>query len=298
VKDKRTVLELERVLLSDAAEILAARTKSLLIHHTKDIDAAGDEVEQAVRRVLKRKLPTAYYVGHGHIVDSELTTSPQMDVVVADNLNAPVLFATENGTEYFPYESVYAVGEVKSGYYKNKGYIHAFSKTLSWFKSELKREKTERGYLGFNMSVGPNLVTSQTDEYRNPLFSFMLFVNSGDYDHDNISDLFRSTQVSELPNIICFLDKGVVVNAKITRLSNGTFNLGSIHTHPELDIGDTTDAHWVFIPFGNDENRIGISFGFLYFCLLLHVKRCALRTPDLLQYLNRFFTFENARILG
>ncbi len=55
--------ELEQVFRSDAADILAA----------------GDEVEMAFRRVLRRKLPRSYYVRHGHIVDQELHQSPQLD---------------------------------------------------------------------------------------------------------------------------------------------------------------------------------------------------------------------------
>ncbi len=93
--------------------MVAARAKALLIHHTGDPDAAGDEVEQAVRTVLRRKLPSAYYVGHGRVVDARWASSSQLDVVIADNLGASVLFRTAAGTEYFPYESVYAVGEVK-----------------------------------------------------------------------------------------------------------------------------------------------------------------------------------------
>lgn len=85
-------LELERVLQRDAAEIVAARKKAQIIHRTQDIDIAGNEVERAVRNVIRRKLPTAYYVGHGHVVDSELVTSPQLDVIIADNTGAPILF--------------------------------------------------------------------------------------------------------------------------------------------------------------------------------------------------------------
>jgi hypothetical protein len=298
VKDEKTALKLGNVLLSDAAEIFAARAKASVIHNTKDIRASGDEVERAVRKVLKRKLPTAYYVGHGHVVDSELTTSPQLDIVIADNLNAPVLFATENGTEYFPYESVYAIGEIKTCYYKKKREIHAFSKTLTSLKTKLKREKTEREYIGSGLSLGKGFTPSWTDEYRNPLFSFMLFVDSGDFDDSHVKDLFRSTKASELPNVVCFLNKGVIVNARVTKLPNGGLKLGSVNTHPELDISDESDSRWVFIPFGTDSSRMGIIFGFLYFCLLTHLKRCVLRTPNLLQYLNRFFTYQPVRTIN
>src|SRR5215510_12900431 len=122
--------ELEKCFKLDAADIIAAREKAFLIHHTKDIDTAGNEIEHAVRRTLRSKLPERYYTGQGHIVDSRLNFSSQLDVVIADNKGAPILFKAEDGTEYYPYESVYAIGEVKSTYYKSKKYIHEFSKSI------------------------------------------------------------------------------------------------------------------------------------------------------------------------
>src|SRR4028118_18043 len=94
-------LEFEKVLRADAAEIIAAGEKAQIIHRGRDIDAAGDEVEVATRRVIRRKLPSSYYVGHGHIVDAQLNQSPQLDVVIAYNSDAPILFATENRTGYY-----------------------------------------------------------------------------------------------------------------------------------------------------------------------------------------------------
>ena len=113
-------LELERVVLSEAAEIVAAREKCLILHATSDIDAAGDEVEICVRSLLRRRLGQNYYVGHGHIVDLDWKVSPQLDVIIADASVAPAIFRSENGTEYFPYEAVHAVGEVKATYRKAK----------------------------------------------------------------------------------------------------------------------------------------------------------------------------------
>ena len=84
-------LELQKIFQRDAEEIIHARDKALVIHASRDIDAAGDEVEEAVRRVIRRKLATKYYVGHGHILDAQLTTSPQFDVIIADNSGAPIL---------------------------------------------------------------------------------------------------------------------------------------------------------------------------------------------------------------
>src|SRR5712692_6314598 len=132
--------ELEQVFRSDAADILAAREKARIMHHGHDIRSAGDEVEMAFRKMLGRKLPALYYVGHGHIVDEQLHQSPQLDVIIANNTGAPILFRAENGTEYFPYEGVYAFGEVKSSYDSSKQSIHAFSDTLKNIRTRLQRE--------------------------------------------------------------------------------------------------------------------------------------------------------------
>src|SRR5437763_2736465 len=82
-----TKLHWDKVLLSDVADMLAARERSKIIHATADIDTAGDEVEESVRRVLRRKLPLAYYTGQGHIVDYNWCTSPQIDIILADNFS-------------------------------------------------------------------------------------------------------------------------------------------------------------------------------------------------------------------
>src|SRR6266852_6660663 len=182
-------LELEKVLRADAAEIVAAREKAILIHHSGDIDAAGDEVEEAVRAVLRRKLPSAYYIGHGHVVDSEWHTSPQLDVILADNAGSPILFRAQNGTEYFPYESVYAFGEVKSTYYKNKRYIQDFANTVATLKTELKRQQTPMTYFPGGMALSESSFRIDgVGPYKNPLFSFMLFVEANDFDIDHIAD--------------------------------------------------------------------------------------------------------------
>jgi hypothetical protein len=292
-------LELEKVLQSEAAEIVAAREKALLIHRTRDIDAAGDEVERAVRKVIRRKLPAAYYVGHGHVVDSQVVTSPQLDVIIADNTGAPVLFRAESGTEYFPYESVYAIGEVKSTYYKGKNYVRKFVETLARIRSDLRRDETPPTYLGAGIKLGAGLSTNTGIPYRNPLFSFMLFVSSSNLQISHIMELYASKPASELPNVLCFLDKGVVVNAKVLTTEGGHESLGSINIIPEFSKEAAGESnHWVFIPFGTDDNRLGANFGFLYFALVTHLKSCVLMAPNMLDYLNRVFSYEEGSIIA
>ena len=86
----------------DTLALLAARTKSKVIHNTGDIDASGDEVEQPIRDFLSKRLPAQFVVIQGHIVDRHQRVSPQIDGIIADSSATPVRFQSENGTHYVP----------------------------------------------------------------------------------------------------------------------------------------------------------------------------------------------------
>jgi hypothetical protein len=293
VADETRKLELRQVLQADAAEIIAARTKALLIHHTGDIDAAGDEVEVAVRAVLRRKLPLAYYVGHGHIIDSRWNTSPQQDVIIADNAGAPILFQTQNGTEYFPYESVYAIGEVKSSYAKSKQYIHRFVAAQGQIKSTLQRQVTPPNYIGPSFSLADCFSVTNVLPCKNPLFSFMVFVSGKDFELGHISDLYLSRPAAELPNLLCFLDHGIVANIRIP-VKNDAEPAGplNINLYPAFNQEEAGMINrWAFMPVGASDYRPGGCLGFLYFALASHLRSCMLMPPDMLAYLQPVFAF-------
>ena len=100
---------------ADAEELRKARKEAIRIHKT-DIRAAGNEVEEAVRKYLKHSLPSRYYVTSGHLIDSGSVVSPQLDIIIADNFGLPSLYTTKDGTQYIPVTSAHAIGEVKSTY--------------------------------------------------------------------------------------------------------------------------------------------------------------------------------------
>jgi hypothetical protein len=212
------VLELAKIFQVDAAAIKAAHARARIIHQTRDIDAAGDEVERAVRAVLARKLPLRYKVGHGHVVDRQLGTSPQLDVVISDGLEVPVLFSADNETEYIPFESVYAIGEVKATYYSDKNPIEAFSSTIARIRTELYREETPAGYLPGGVQLTSALgIFTKSPTPLNSLFSFMFFCDSGDFHPDEVRDLYSSRPAHELPNVVCLLDAGLILYTKEVR---------------------------------------------------------------------------------
>ncbi len=188
--------DFEFYLQDEALRLVFARERGIRLHHTGDIRAAGDETEIPIRGVLKRKLPSGYYVGHGHIVDKTLKTSGQLDVIIADTFGSHPLLKSDNETEYFPYESIYAIGEAKSSY--KKQHVADFITKRKQIEKGLNRKQTD-----------PNQV------YRgqgNPMFSFMLFVNSDGFKAVDLTEMYRNDGGFFTPNVICLLDRGIVAS--------------------------------------------------------------------------------------
>lgn len=287
-------LDIIEIMKQDVSEILSSRSKSKLIHKTKDIDASGDEVEIAVRRAIRKKLPIKYYVSHGHIVDETLSTSNQLDIIIADNSGSPVLFTAENGTEYFPYESVYSIGEIKSTYYSSKKYIHEFVNNSKEIVDNFKREKTHPNQLTQDIKIETSshleLKLSDDKPYKNPLNKFMVFVDSNDFKIEDIKDLYNNTSPIYLPNIVCLLDKGVIIKNDII-FQNGQYMLGNFNVYPEF-VKETygKNSEWVFIEFGEESYRSAANFSFLISFLNVHIKTSLVLMPDVIKYYEKMFS--------
>lgn len=244
--------DLNNILVSEAAEIVAAREIARLVHGHGDIDASGDQVEQAARRVIRRKLRQAYYVGHGQIVDYSLRLSPQLDIVIADNTTDPVLFQAES-TEYFFYESVYALGEVKSTL-RAEAQVTRFLDALAQIKTNLRRNPS------------PNL------------FAFMLFPATDGFSLLQLGELYGFKALTDLPNVVCVLEEGVLVHAKYAR--NSLEQIVPV----ELSVWPTphTDSDSAWMTFENES--IGVNFALFYYLLNAHLRATRLAGPNLTAY--------------
>lgn len=289
--------ELEQVLRGDAADILAAREKARIIHHGKDIKTAGDEVEITFRKVLRRKLPSSYFIGHGHIVDENLHTSPQFDTIIADNAGTATLLQAENGTEYFPYEGIYAIGEVKSSYENSKRHIHTFADTLVSIHSQLHREVA--------MPEPP----PYQQPYSNPLFSFMFFADAGDFRIEQVLDLYKTRPASDLPNIVCILNKGVIVNTVNHVEENEQQNWeplkevkpGMISLIPAYNGNYQMRGlqfHWVLMKQRDNDNSLAANFATFYYTLTQHLQNCQLTPPNLVKYLKSLFNAQTSTVIS
>lgn len=274
----------------------------------------------AVREFLKKKIPTQYYVGHGHIVDQNLNQSNQFDVIIANNSTSPVLFTAKNGTEYFPFESVYAIGEIKSTFYPHKNYIQDFKAKTKKLNEVLSRQKTPSNQItesvSFSSTDGTVQISSNDPRpYKNPLFKFIFCIDSSQLNWNNLKQELNALNISEAPNIIFFLDRGIVAKTKLkfkphadltnkeiqelisnpdpTKLANQLENqLPNLFPEflPEIELPSYTWALYNF----NQSNVGGATLAYLIWALNDHLRICLLQRPNLTAYHRKLFSFESA----
>jgi hypothetical protein len=122
------------------------------------------------------------------------------------------------------------------------------------------------------------------------MFTFLLFVEGGRFSINDIKDLYLNSTSLNLPNLVCFLDKGVILLRKEVEWANGQQNsFYSIHPgfSNEMNlVGHSRQSgNWYFTEFGNAENRAGANLGFLYSIISSFLTQCSLGTPNMSAYL-------------
>ena len=271
---------LDRAFARDAALLRLARESAMLIHST-DIGAAGNEVERAVRDYFRRILPPRYYVTSGHLIDSDQRVSPQVDIIIADALNLPSLYTTQDGTEYVPITSVFAIGEVKSTYYKYGGYFQKFGKSLATI-AKMHRPLTENTAFGGDLSNDTTLldmVRGSRNKVLNHLFSFLFCVDSGDFSFNDVASHFNSTDLALLPNVTVLLNKGA-----LTRMRINDFGEGKYHKYPTE--APSPEYDWVFAESmdSKDGSKEGSNLALLFGMLVDHLSNSYLEPADAYAY--------------
>lgn len=266
----------------DEAKILRKAREDCIAIHGSDIRAAGNEVEIAVIKWLERMLPDVVSVGHGHIIDQESNISPQLDCILRDKRHLPTLFTAADDTEYTPFDSVYAIGEIKSTYRKSSKYIQAFSKKLKAIDSNLKRNMVENtAYGGIkDDSLLHHILLESSEPYLNQLFTFILFVDSGNATTNEIAEIYRTMQGDYLPDIAVFLNGCIVIKAN---MEDNVMKIYKYHKQAPIEVT------WKIIPAPQIEDSEatteGIHLGFLYYCLLNHIRGSHLEGPNPTAYL-------------
>ena len=283
--DRQFEFQINEVYRQEVVRLLSARKKSKLIHASGDIDASGDEIEVPFRDFLRRRLPSQYFVGHGHIVDSSLNVSPQYDVIIADNNSTPILFEAENGCQYFPYESVYALGEIKSTYRKQRSPIKNFASNVQKLKDVLKREPTPPNYIGNGITLGTGFTNNEKRPYTNPLFQFMIFFDSGDATRPALANEYCSNADENLPIISVFLDGKIIVKAELNEISGET-EMGKIDLDP-VRILSRRDLEWMYVNYKDKSNSGSQAIVAFMLGIFNHLNSCTLMDPPIREYLHK-----------
>jgi hypothetical protein len=259
------------MLQHEASELRAVRDKAKIIHGTKDIDAAGDEVEIAVRKFLVNNLPSSCAVSHGHLVDIFKKVSPQLDVLIWNNNLSANLFKSNNGTSYIPAESAYVIGEIKTKYDKHKKPIQEFAEKCKYVIRDLHRVA----------------VFDERKVVRNPYFKFMFFFEANGFDIADLEKFIVETPEAHLPNVICFLDAGLMANGKIRFITpdRSQWTVDAWNLHPEYKVKTPGSSNgWFFGPFGKEEIRSGATLGYLLALITEHVQFTILNRVPLMDY--------------
>lgn len=210
-------------------------------------------------------------------------------MIITDRPLGPVLF-THEGAEFYPYEAVYAIGEIKSTYDAGKRPIDEFVSKIGAIRSQLIRQSTPPGMLRGGVRV-PALSLPWNPRHRNVLFTFMLCVDPGDFDLAQVVDVYRDTPVDRLPHVLCLLGRGVLHRC----IWDGqTRRLDPIFQ--DWDAGD--DWRWHLAPWGEPDTLAG-TYSFLLYSLLRHLEISVLAAPDHLAYLNRILGKDGtAQVIG
>lgn len=263
----------------------ACKQADIIRGDAKNVRTAGDEVEITLRNFFKEKLAPKYDVTTGHVVDHNLKVSPQLDVIIADSIKSPVLATLTDKTQHVFYETVYAIGEVKKSWYDDT-LLEKFSSTIKTIKTELERDDIGKDILecGDNQLKIKGEVTS--NPRRNMLFSFMLFAEKS-VNLKKITNTINATPNEFLPNVIVFIEGGVVVNVNKSMLAQ---NKVEINLYPELVTKD--DGEWIFIGLDEENQRLT----YLYLLLLEHLKKTIVATPDIQSYTKKLISIEPSDI--
>ena len=279
------ILNLLDVFKSEAEDLRRARVKAHQVHSTKNIKAAGNEVEEAVRGFLRRMLPARYYVTNGHLIDMDHFVSPHLDVIIADNFNLPSLLTIKDGTEYVPITSVYAIGEVKSTYYHSQIFYPKLQNVLRDIYQMNRPLKVNTCHGGIKASTTiEDMMRGTQYKHLNYLYSFFMCIDGGDFDFQKLKEFFLSTDVRLIPNLSVFLNKGTVSYGKVNK-KNGL----ECQRYPLDVIDEHQDYDWFFSAdnaVGHDSTSLeGANLACLYSNLISHLSHSHLGPPNINKYM-------------
>jgi hypothetical protein len=109
----------------------------------------------------------------------------------------------------------------------------------------------------------------------------MFFGDSKDLEVNEVGDFYLASKPEDLPNIVCFLDRGVIVHSKFLRTGDGRLIATEYHVDPGLDTTADGENYWMFVDWSENPER---NLMFLHVLLSQHIDSCHLSTPNLSHY--------------
>lgn len=267
--------ELGAVYKTYADQLNLAGNVSRFLLDNSNIDAAGGQVEGSLRVLLANLLPERVAVSHGHIVDKQAAVSYQQDVLIAESFFTKSLIKSLDGTEFYPYEAIFATGEVKKSWSQKK--LLEIIKSITRNKKELKR----KGISSNQLSTGSTFITLNNpvsnNPNRNPLFCFAFSLDfDSTYSEKKIAIIYNNPDnFSVLPNVTVVLNRGIYVMVDEDQLSKGGL---VIKLYPEF-VKPDVKCKWVLINLKPEEN-----LAYLIFMLTQHINECVLEKVSAMEY--------------
>lgn len=285
----------------DAELILAARQQAIALHGERDIREAGDQIEICAQEIFRKRFQHTSIITRGHLLDRYWKLSPQLDIIFCDPKMFPIWNETNSGSHHVMYDSVHAIGEVKSSYSKqsHSNTIHGYCDVIKRIKNEMNRENSNfSDRIGISAGGGISITSPDYSSYRNSLFCFELIVSSNDFDESHINLLFEQSNPRDLPNVVCMLDRGVIVQSMLKKnIDTEQYVVNRLNSIPELDVDiykstwesrispDLNSAYsWIILKPKDAATRPGVCLLILHSILVEHLRRNILKAdrPDLL----------------
>ena len=183
----------------------------------------GRALEDDFKKFLRKYLPKKLDISTGFIIDSSGKQSKQLDVIIHDAFQTPLLY-DNNNVRVIPIECVYAVIEVKSDIEKTATVCSIFENMKSVKDLEKKSYISMKGdYKITTLSYGKEWDIWQVHYFVFALDSMDLISISDELNRKNKEE---SRDVSKRVDCICVMKKGVMMN----QLSDGKF---SALPHPD-----------------------------------------------------------------
>lgn len=210
-----------------------------------------------------------------------MRASQQLDVIVYDAMSSAMIASAADGTGYYPYESILAVGEVKTTYRRSEHPIEAFAQKLRQLRSLDRERPPGRTSALIRHGYGSGITLPISWPYFNPMFSFMVCLESDEFDDIEFARVAAAVSREDRPSLVALLDRGIV--AFVTRPEPGTVLFDWWPEFPvDPDVSEVPT--WEGLKVAPDTSHAS-ALAMLYHGMGAHLAWAAVKSPEMERYL-------------